>query len=137
MARKNYFDFLNFNFNKHYCSLGTTAHSSDWQQKQQMSTIVLDTPATKISMISHVIKRRKRERKPRRCWIRPGRTNGFGFDEEWRENFRMSKPAFTKLCNLLKPFIERKVTDMCTPISVEKQLAITLYYRQMRGDIPK
>ena len=114
---------------------------NDRQRKQRMSTIVLDTPATKISTISHVIKRRKPERKPRRCWIRPGRTsqwwdnfaNGFVFDEEWRENFRISKPGFTKLCNLLKPLIERKVTNMRTPISVEKQLAITLYYLSDEG----
>jgi hypothetical protein len=45
----------------------------------------------------------------------------------------MSKPGFTKLCNLLKPFIERKVTNMRTPISVEKQLAITLYYLSDEG----
>ena len=59
--------------------------------------------------------------------------NGFVVEEEWRENFRMSKMAFTKLCNLLQPFLEKKVTNMRVPISVEKQLAITLYYLSDEG----
>ena len=42
----------------------------------------------------------KRERKPRRFWIRPGRTSlwwdNFLNDvkEEWKENFRMSRVSF-------------------------------------------
>ena len=49
-------------------------------------------------------------------------------DEEWKENFRMSKPSFVKLCDELRPFIERQTTIMRSPIDVEKQVGITLYY---------
>ena len=44
--------------------------------------------------------------------------------EEWRENFRMSKESFMKLC---------AVAHLRFPISVEKQLAVTLYYLADEG----
>ena len=33
-----------------------------------------------------------------------------------------------KLCALSRPYLEKKVTHLRFPISVEKQLAVTLYY---------
>ena len=48
--------------------------------------------------------------------------------EEWKENFRMGKDNFYKLCGELRPFIERKVMNMRLPVSVETQVALTLYY---------
>ena len=49
----------------------------------------------------------RRQRRKRRFWVRPGRTavewqNFLGnivIPEEWRENFRMSKKNFRKLCD--------------------------------------
>ena len=38
--------------------------------------------------------------------------------EEWKENFRMGKD---KLCGELRPFIERKVTNVRLPVSVDTQ----------------
>eukprot|EP00117_Sycon_ciliatum_P040060 scpid101329/ scgid29504/ len=43
----------------------------------------------------------------RRCWIKPGRTSlwwdnissGVSFPQEYKENFRMKKVNFEKLCN--------------------------------------
>ena len=49
-------------------------------------------------------------------------------EEEWKENFRMSKQSFPILCAKLQPFIEKQTTRFRKLISVEKQLAITLYY---------
>ena len=81
------------------------------------------------------LKVRKR-RKRRRFWVRPGRTSlwwdnliaGVAVDEEWKENFRMSKSRFFKLRDELLPCIKKKTTIMRSPIDVEKQLGITLYY---------
>ena len=39
--------------------------------------------------------------------------------EEWKENFRMGKDNFYKLCGELRRFIERKITNMRLPVSVE------------------
>ena len=54
-----------------------------------------------------------KERRNRRYWVRPGKTklwwsnflNGIVLDEEWKENFRMSKQNFFNLAGLLRPFI--------------------------------
>ena len=48
--------------------------------------------------------------------------------EEWKENFRMSKQSFDKLCNELHPYIEKQQTNMRSPVDVRKQVALTLYY---------
>ena len=57
--------------------------------------------------------------------------------EEWKENFRMGKDSFYKLCGKLRPFIERKVTNMRPPVSVETQVASTLYYLSDEGRLRK
>lgn len=57
--------------------------------------------------------------------------------EEWKENFRMSKDNFYKLCGELRPFIERKVTNMRLPVSVETQVASTIYYLSDEGRLRK
>ncbi|XP_046862569.1 protein ALP1-like [Xenia sp. Carnegie-2017] len=113
------------------------------ERRQRLTTMtaILGMQTKKFSLLLHSIKRGKRKGRRRRFWVRPRRSsewwtnfmNGFVVEEEWRENFRMSKMAFTKLCNLLQPFLEKKVTNMRVPISVEKQLAITLYYLSDEG----
>lgn len=83
--------------------------------------------------------------KPRRVWIRPGRTriwwdnfvNDVVFPEEWRENFRMCKATFLKLCEELKLFIELQTTNMQSPVEVERQVALTLYYLCDEGRLRK
>ena len=52
---------------------------------------------------------------------------------EWKENFRMSHPTFMELCEDLRPLLERKSTRMRRPISVETQMAVTLYYLSDEG----
>jgi len=89
--------------------------------------------------------KRGRVRKPRRVWIRPGRTHiwwdnflkGVVFPEEWRENFRMSKATFLKLCEELQPFIQKETTNMRSPVEVERQVALTLYYLSDEGRLRK
>jgi len=73
--------------------------------------------------------------------VRPGRTslwwenfvNNIVVAEEWRENFRMSKENFMKLCDKVRPFLLKQSTNMRSPISVEKQVAVTLYYLSDEG----
>lgn len=58
--------------------------------------------------------------------------------EEWKENFRMRKENFMKLCDELRPFIERDVENCVrTPIEVERQVAVTLYYLSDKGRMRK
>ena len=85
--------------------------------------------------------KKSRTRKPRKSWIRPGRTsqwwdnfmNGVMLEEEWKENFRMSKCSFFKLCDAVRPFLVKQCTNMRMPVSVEKQVAVTLYYLYDEG----
>ena len=83
-----------------------------------------------------VINRRRRTRTRKRFQTRPGRTSRWWQNflddivvpEKWRENFRMSKETFMKLCNELRPCLEKQVTNMRGPLSVETQVGVTLYY---------
>lgn len=94
---------------------------------------------------SLVGKAKRRVRQRRRMWIRPGRSkiwwenfiNDKVVNEEWKENFRMSKPNFMKLCNLLRPYIEKETTRFRKPLTVETQVAITLYYIADEGRMQK
>ena len=52
---------------------------------------------------------------------------------EWRENFRMSKTFFYKLCKELRPFTERQSTNTISPVEVERQVAVTLYHLSDEG----
>ena len=45
----------------------------------------------------------------------------------------MSRDSFLLLCNKLRPLLEKQTTNMRQPLSVEKQLAITLYYLTDEG----
>ena len=96
-----------------------------------------------LSSLGRKVKRRVRQR--RRMWIRPGRSkiwwenfiNDKVVNEEWKENFRMSKPNFMKLCNLLRPYIEKETTRFRKPLTVQTQVAITLYYIADEGRMQK
>ena len=89
--------------------------------------------------------KRKKKRRQRRFWTRPGRTsswwqsfrNNLVVEEEWRENFRLSKTTFNKLCNELRPFLQKKRTSMRAPLDVKTRVAITLYYLCDEGGIVK
>ena len=81
----------------------------------------------------------------RRFWIRPAQTSlkwakflqDKVISEDWRENLRMSKKCFYKLCNLLAPFISKNTTFMHQPNSPETQVAATLYYLSDAGHMRK
>ena len=86
-------------------------------------------------------RRRWQDRRPRRFWVRPGRTSAWWDNmldnvtvaREWKENCRMSHPTFMELCEDLRPLLERKSTRMRRPILVETQMAVTLYYLSDEG----
>lgn len=90
-------------------------------------------------------KTRSLSREKRKYWVRPGRTNawwigikfGLAVQEEWKENFRMSRESFYKLVDKLRPFIEKQVTRMRVPVSADTQVAVTLYYLSDEGRLRK
>ena len=57
--------------------------------------------------------------------------------EEWKENFRMSELSFYILCGQLRPYIEKQTTRFCKQLSVEEQVASTLYYLSDEGRLRK
>ncbi|KAL0147037.1 hypothetical protein M9458_057561 [Cirrhinus mrigala] len=81
----------------------------------------------------------------RKFWIRPGRTsswwdnfvNGVVVEDEWRENFRMSKASVIALSEELSPYIEGQTTNMRAPITTLKRVALTLYYLSDEGRLRK
>ena len=48
-------------------------------------------------------------------------------EEWWFENLRMSKATFGILCNQLRPYIGKTVTRYCFPVTVDKQVAVTIW----------
>ncbi len=95
---------------------------------------IIDNSSRRFSVIANKI--HKRRRGVRRFWKRPGRTDAWWGNfvknivvpEQWKENFRMSRESFFDLCNELRPFLQQQQTNMRAPISVEKQVAVALYY---------
>ena len=83
----------------------------------------------------------KKKRRLQRCWIKKGRTfiwwENFERNEvplsAWKENFRMSRKSFVELCNMLRPYLQRKTTQMRQQISFQKQVAAFLYYISDEG----
>ena len=53
--------------------------------------------------------------------------------EEWKELLRMSSQTFMDLCEELRLFLQRQTTNMRSSISVEMQVAVTLYYLPDEG----
>ena len=86
----------------------------------------------------------RKDNKPRVVWRRNGRTDAWCTNltagelsaETWNKNFRMSEEEFKKLADELRPFIS---PDNSSPnymaITVEKKLAITLYYLKDTGSL--
>ena len=79
----------------------------------------------------------------KRCrWTNPGRTdkwwqnmlNGKLKDEEWQQNFRMTRPQFMELADCVRPSLEPEPSSFRPDaLSVEKKLAATLYYLKDQG----
>ena len=88
---------------------------------------------------------KKKEPKPSRYWVRPGRSNMLWTNnlnnkatlEEWRENFRMSEASFYMLCEELRPYLTKQTTKLRKPVSVETQTAVTLYHLVDEGRMRK
>lgn len=85
-----------------------------------------------------------KRRRQRRCWVRPGRTRVWWdkfvnevVPEEWKENFRMCEENFLKLCDELRPHIQKQTANMRSPIEAERQVAPVLYYLSDEGRLRK
>ena len=50
-------------------------------------------------------------------------------DEQWVENFRMTRQTFNKVCRVLKPDISPMKNNVWDAIDVKKQVALTIYWR--------
>ena len=83
-------------------------------------------------------------RKKRTIWVEPGRTDAWWqnllgnkmSDEEWKRNLRMPKNEFLKLVEMIEPFTyERSNKVRQDVISLEKRVAITLYYLKDQGSM--
>ena len=98
-----------------------------------------------ISLSQQQIRGKVFKKRQRRFWVRPGRTQDWWDNfirevvvpEEWKENFRMSRGSFMKLCDELRPHIQKRTTNMRSPVEVERQVALTLYYLSDEGRLRK
>lgn len=77
-------------------------------------------------------------RKPRRFWMKNRNNlwwdevvNNHFKDEDWTETFRVKKSTFQYICEELRPMLEPAeplLKPPRKPLSVEKKVAVTLYY---------
>ena len=83
--------------------------------------------------------------KPRKHWIRPGRKNdwclSFKYNQvtpqDWHENFRMSRESFLVLCQQLEEHLIKRSTRFRKAVSIQEQVALTLYYLSDEGRLRK
>ena len=91
------------------------------------------------------IPNRKSGRIVKRHWVRPGRNtlwwdnilSGISVEDEWRENFCITRETFNCLCTELSPYLFKQETNMRKPVSVQTQIAVTLYYLSDEGRLRK
>ena len=50
--------------------------------------------------------------------------SGFAVDQEWTENFRMSRKFFEELCQLIGPSIIKQNTRFCNTVPVKRRSCI-------------
>ncbi|KAL8220578.1 UNVERIFIED_CONTAM: hypothetical protein K2H54_049819 [Gekko kuhli] len=76
------------------------------------------------------------ERLPgRRWWVYPRSSDWWDNfvmriwgEEKWLENFRMSRSTFDWLVDALRDVLQRQRTEMCAPVSVERRVAVALWW---------
>ena len=93
------------------------------------------------NMMENIQQQCYKHRKPRSFWKRPGRNSAWWKNflnekvvaEEWYENFRLSKQSFDRLCVELRSFLQKQISHLREPLSVETQVAIALYYLSDEG----
>ena len=115
-----------------YASLQTFLNYLIKKKEQKRNKLIRKFISSTVSKSST----KKTKRNSPRLWIRPGQTSswwdnfcaGQKVSEEWKENFCTSQESFEKLCTELRPYIQKNKTRFRDPISVEKQVATTLYY---------
>ena len=111
--------------------------------RKRMNIMKMLSVSTSQKIVSKRLK--KKPARPRRFWVRPGRTSAWWDNfvsqivvpEEWRENFRMSRESLNSLAEELRPHIEGNNTIMRTAVDVVKQVAVTSYYLSDEGRMRK
>ncbi|KAJ7332195.1 hypothetical protein JRQ81_014375 [Phrynocephalus forsythii] len=78
--------------------------------------------------------------RPKICWSYPGRSSWFHDtvlqywdDQQWIENFRMTRQTLFEISELLRPFLMRKDTVMRSAVPVEERVAIGVYFLASRS----
>lgn len=92
-----------------------------------------------------LLKKKKSERNARRFWVRPGRSKSWwqnftdynAVPEEWKENLRMNRANIYNLCDMLRPYLTKQVTNLRLPLTVEEQVGTTLYFLADKGRFRK
>ena len=72
---------------------------------------------------------KKTEKRKAKYSVKPGRgclwwdnvLSGFAVDQEWIENFRVSRKSFEELCQLIGLSIVKKITRFCNVVPVVKK----------------
>ena len=93
-------------------------------RKKRYTNILLLQPNDKYKVV-------KRKPAVRNYWVRPGKdrywwenfTSRKVVEEEWRENFRMSRETFQVLCAELYPYIFKNDARFRNAVPVGKQVA--------------
>ena len=89
------------------------------------------------------IQMRKMSRKRRTVWVNDGRTEAWWLnmikgilpEDDWKRNFRMTREKFCLLCEQLRPYLLPGKTPNYRLLSVEKKVAVTLYYLKDTGSL--
>ena len=90
------------------------------------------------------LKVQRHRQKQRKRWVNDGRTDqwwqnmfsGVSPEEDWKKNFQMTRLEFNNLCEQLGPHIFPDLkSPNCWALSVQKKVALTLYYLKDTGSM--
>ena len=106
-----YFTCADFKYNSMYSAACYYVNVHGEYMRERVSIMKMLSVSTSKKIVLKRLK--KKPARPRRFWVRPGRTSAGGtffsqtvVPEEWREDFRMSRESMNSKAEELRPYIE-------------------------------
>ncbi|XP_059916153.1 uncharacterized protein LOC132464015 [Gadus macrocephalus] len=104
--------------------------SEERRRRRLLHEVVMRTNNLLLNFAAPLLQRRSQ----RTCWMRVRSKDWWERvvlkefeDEEWKDNFRMTRRSFNKLCGMMEGVLKPDVVTVRAPVPLEMRVAIVLY----------